>query len=582
MVLYEKQDGDAIAAFQEIWLVDFEYNGEPEVPKPVCMVALELKSRRTIRLWRTGLYAASRAPFDVGPNSLFVAYFAPAELSCFLELGWPLPARVIDLFAEHRVETNTFGAKVGNSLLDAMAIRGLGHIEVAEKERLRELILSRQSWSESEQFQILGYCESDVLALAELLPRMMPGLDLDRALLRGRYMAAVAEIVRNGIPVDHRLYRRARDNWMAIKGELIDEVDGFFGVYEGTTFKHDQFARFLTKAGITWPRLPSGACALDDETFSRMADGNPAIRTLHELRRTVARMNGAGLQVSSDGRNRCGLSPFSSVTGRNQPSNSRMIYGPARWMRQLIKPEAGTALAYVDWAAQEIGIAGGLSGDERLIQAYLTGDPYMAFAVEAGLAPHDASPRSHPRIRSVCKAIVLGLGYGMGRDALAASAGITIAHASELLEKHKRIYHRYWRFNSDSVDSAYLSHEVQSTFGWKARVGPGTKPTSLMNFPMQANGAEMMRIAAIAAVELGIRVAAPVHDAFLIESPLEELDDRLAEMRRIMAQAGEAVCGLPIRTDSVVIKAPGRFVDERGADMWDRIIGRLERVKHDG
>ena len=44
---------------------------------------------------------------------------------------------------------------------------------------------------------------------------------------------------------------------------------------------------------------------------------------------------------------------------------------------------------------------------------------------------------------------------------------------------------------------------------------------------MQANGSEMLRIVCILMMEAGIRVCAPVHDAVLIEAPLEELDDRV-------------------------------------------------------
>ena len=51
----------------------------------------------------------------------------------------------------------------------------------------------------------------------------------------------------------------------------------------------------------------------------------------------------------SDGRNRCLLSPFRSITGRNQPSNARFIFGPSCWLRSLIQPEPGRAVAYVDW-----------------------------------------------------------------------------------------------------------------------------------------------------------------------------------------------------------------------------------------
>ena len=93
--------------FRELWCVDFEFRSDPgERPWVVCMVAQELISGRQIRMWRDELLALKKAPFNTGPDVALVAYYASAELGCFLELGWPLPANVIDLFAEHRVETN--------------------------------------------------------------------------------------------------------------------------------------------------------------------------------------------------------------------------------------------------------------------------------------------------------------------------------------------------------------------------------------------------------------------------------------------------------------------------------------------
>ena len=102
------------------------------------------------------------------------------------------------------------------------------------------------------------------------------------------------------------------------------------------------------------------------------------------------------LAVGPDGRNRCLLSAFRSRTGRNQPSNSKFIFGPATWLRSLIKPEPGMALAYVDFSSQEMGIAAALSGDAALLEAYRSGDVYLSFAKQAGLAPPDAT-KATPR-----------------------------------------------------------------------------------------------------------------------------------------------------------------------------------------
>ena len=122
-----------------------------------------------------------------------LTYAAAAELSCFLELGWPLPVNVIDLFAEHRVATNGIPLPCGDGLLGALAIRGLAHIDAGEKEEMRHRIIGQTEYSNIDRVDFLAYCMSDNDALEALLPTLLP-LELPFALLRGRYGAAVARI----------------------------------------------------------------------------------------------------------------------------------------------------------------------------------------------------------------------------------------------------------------------------------------------------------------------------------------------------------------------------------------------------
>jgi DNA polymerase I len=570
--------GNVAALFSEIWVADFEYRAAPgEHPWPVCMVAEEIKTGRVIRLRRNELLALDRAPFNLGPNALFVAYFATAEFSCFLELGWQLPENVLDLYVEHRVETNGEKTVCGDGLLGALALRGLAHIDAGEKDEMRRLILDQQQWTEDEKRKILDYCQSDVTGTAALFSKMAPSIDWPRALLRGRYMKAVGRMERNGVPVDTSLHREMVTNWGELKVRLIAPVDADFDFYEGTSFRANKFADLLSARRIAWPRYPSGALKLDDDTFRDQVRRWPELQPLHELRATLSGLRLTGLEVGTDGRNRCLLSPFKAVTSRNQPSNTKFIFGPARWMRGLIRPPEGFGLAYIDFSSQEIGIAAALSSDERMAEGYLEGDSYLSFARAAGLAPHDATKQSHKQIREQCKAIVLGINYGMGPEAMAMQAGITPAEAKELLRLHRSTYRPFWRWIEDTVSSAMLTNNMTTVFGWRRRVGRDANPRSLMNFPMQANGAEMLRIAAIAATEAGIQVCAPVHDAFLIAAALERLEDDVGAMRDIMSKAGRAVTGgLDIRTDAEIVRWPGRYMDERGKAMWEKVMGLLD------
>ena len=77
--------------------------------KPLGLCAWSPASSIAVKKFSCGATNCShfgKAPFDTGPDAALVAHYSSAELGCFLELGWPLPTNVIDLFAEHRVETN--------------------------------------------------------------------------------------------------------------------------------------------------------------------------------------------------------------------------------------------------------------------------------------------------------------------------------------------------------------------------------------------------------------------------------------------------------------------------------------------
>src|SRR5215470_11849448 len=110
--------------FREIWAVDFEFIADPgENPDPVCLVGRELRSGRTVRLWRDELGPVP--PYPTGPNSLFVAYYASAEVGCHLALGWPIPERILDLFTEFRNATNGLTTPNGSGLIGALVCNGL-------------------------------------------------------------------------------------------------------------------------------------------------------------------------------------------------------------------------------------------------------------------------------------------------------------------------------------------------------------------------------------------------------------------------------------------------------------------------
>ena len=249
--------------YTQIYAIDFEFVAESGAqPVPVCMVARELISNRLIRLWQDEL--GPEPPFPVDDDTLFVAYYASAEIGCFLALGWPVPTRILDLYTEFRNATNGLPLPGGRGYLSALAEHGIASITKEQKTEDRALVMGGGPWDTDARRRILDYCQTDVDPLGALLERMLPGIrsrpnGLGQALLRGRYMAAVARMERTGVPIDVDMLHHLRTNWGRIKADLVTAIDKDFGVYEGTTFKAGLFAGYLVDNCIDWPRLDRAA-----------------------------------------------------------------------------------------------------------------------------------------------------------------------------------------------------------------------------------------------------------------------------------------------------------------------------------
>jgi hypothetical protein len=559
--------------FAQVWLFDFEFSALPgERPEPICLVAWELSSGRKLRIWQNELLGMETPPYSIGKNSLIVAYYASAEMGCHLSLNWPMPINVLDLYTEFRNSTNGLALPCGKSLLGALTWFGMDAIEAIEKDSMRQLALRGGPWANEEREALLEYCESDVVALAKLLHKMAPALDIHRALLRGRYMKAAAQIEHYGVPIDTEAFGLLQNNWELIQENLIAQIDEDYGIYEGRTFKAALFEDWLIKNNIPWPKLDSGKLDLKDDTFREMARTNPKIAPLRELRVALSQMRLSELAVGKDGRNRCLLSAFSARTSRNQPSNKQFIYGPAVWLRGLIRPDPGYSLAYIDWSQQEFGIAAALSEDKLMMEAYDSGDPYMAFAKQAGAVPQNATKETHEHIRERFKSCALAVQYGMGATSLAERIGQPIVQAKELLRIHRETYNAFWRWSDAAVDYAMLHGKLWTTFGWTIHVGENPNPRFLRNYLMQANGAEILRLACCFAIEKGICVCAPVHDALLIEAPVSELNEAVRTTQKAMSDASSIVLnGFRLRSDAKIAIYPDRYMDGRGQKMWNAV-----------
>ena len=195
---------------------------EGERPDPVCLVAEELRSGHVVRLWKDDL---QEPPYGLGEDVLFVAYNATAELLVHRALGWGDPTAVIDPYVEHLRANNGRASVHGPSLLGALATQGIGWVPAANKDTMREMIIGGGPWSADDRLAILDYCQQDVTALKHLFLTMAGEIDLDRALIRGRYLGAVAAMEWAGVPMDVYGLADVLEHRGGLRNHLIAAVD---------------------------------------------------------------------------------------------------------------------------------------------------------------------------------------------------------------------------------------------------------------------------------------------------------------------------------------------------------------------
>jgi hypothetical protein len=584
---------------EEIRPTDFEYypgpglaNGgkEGDLPTPLCLVSLEMRTGRIIRRWQDEF--GPFQPYRIDAGALFVSFMSSAEFGCHTALGWGQPACALDPYVEFRHHTNDGRIKSGDrekgfySLDGALRYFGEDGIDTARKTEMRDRIIQGPPFSADEREAILAYCEDDVRALARLVQYIVPTIrSLPHAMSRCNFMWAVAQQERRGVPIDRPLLTRVRTQWGAIQNNLVAKLDRPFGIYEITDGKphwsKQRFADYVRCNRISWPTYADGSLDERDQTFRDMEGRYPQIGPLRELRYSLSKLRLNDLSVGDDGRNRALLGPYGSKTGRNQPSNSKFIFGPAKWMRFFIAPAPGRVLIHRDYAQQEPQIAAVWSGDEALLAACEGGDVYLGIAKALGFAPEDATPETHEALRTMFKTVVLGIQYGLGPRSLATRTGISLFEACEILARLRARFCTFEEYAQNVIDHAGLRLQIGTPFGWHMKCPSGINPRTVRNFPIQSTGAEILHVASVLAERRGIRIVAPIHDAFVAEADADQEEETSAALDRVMRDASRVVLrGFELRTDVQIIRAGGRYFDKRGLEMWTavtEILARLER-----
>ena len=94
----------------------------------------------------------------------------------------------------------------------------------------------------------------------------------------------------------------------------------------------------------------------------------------------------------------------------------------------------------------------------------------------------------------------------------------------------------------------------------------------MRNFPVQSTASEVLHVACALADRRGIAIVAPIHDALLVECPVDQAEGISVALDKVMRDAARVVLrGYELPTDGKIYRPGEHFFEKRGAEMWDAI-----------
>lgn len=537
-------------------------------------------------------------------NYIFVSFNVESESSALLSLGVdPLKMKWIDLYLEYvmlsnhnnvlakgeqyvrgevkRILTwsNDKGPKnLASSLYKLCKIK----IDSEHKDKMRDLIISNPSeFTEEEKNQIMEYCLSDTVHLPKMLkalnahyktfiPREHQATLRDEIHWRAEYAVRTAIMVRHGYPVETTWLKNLTENIPVLLKECCEDINDQFP--DVKPFKWDKKSlkyKMDTKAVkkwieycphfAKWERTETKQLSLALDSWKKFYNyshdypvgnfGAQMLRYLNLSQQLRGFTDPAGAKnntfwdyVGSDGMARPYMNIYGAQSSRSQASSTSLLFLKTGWMRSLCVPPKGKAIGAIDYSSQEFLIGGLEAQDDKMIEAYASGDVYLAYGKEIGVIPKDGTKSSHGKQRDAQKPVILGwqywsTGYGLSitLNEQLGSAAYDPDSAQLLLDKLDVVYSKFANFRNNTIEKykAYKYLRLRDGFYmW----GNNPNPRSTGNMPVQGMGAVIMRKAVQLAQDAGLDVIFTLHDALYIMFDSNDLS-AMDVLKRCMHEA---------------------------------------------
>ncbi|MFM2374682.1 MAG: polymerase polymerase protein [Candidatus Parcubacteria bacterium] len=336
----------------------------------------------------------------------------------------------------------------------------------------------------------------------------------------------------------------------------------------------------LGLGGTKQKRTATGQRTTKESELEKLRGEHPIIESIlryRELQKLCSTyVDNLPHMVGDDGRVHTTFLQSGAVTGRMATTNPSLQNIPVKTeegkrIRRAFVAAPGTSILSIDYSQIELRIAAMLSGDERLIEIFKSGqDVHTAVAAQV-FRVDEKEVTSDMRRRA--KVINFGILYGMGVNALRQNLGegTSRADADAFLTAYFHTFTRLAEYLEET--KAYArKHGYTETFFGRRRHFPGIKSTipyikasaerMAINAPIQGTQADVIRIAMVRIAEElkkpewqgKVAMLLQVHDELLFEVAHKSVDDVVPVIQKIMSEVltEKDTKGVPITTEAAV------------------------------
>jgi hypothetical protein len=253
------------------------------------------------------------------------------------------------------------------------------------------------------------------------------------------------------------------------------------------------------------------------------------------------------IDMGGDFRSRPYINYLAQQSARCSVSTSAFIPALPSHFRSIIMPPKGKVIIDIDYSSQEVLLSGLYYDDPEVVDAYNSGDVYLAFGRDIGIIHDGLDNATRTIYRLACKSAVLGMSYGLGAAATRAKVETDLGPEAFAKVAHIDFHKAYWdnystmKLARRNAAQQYQSYKEALYLPYISYPMGPDNPNSLsvLNQPVQGRGASIMYYAVDQLISRGHKVVWTLHDAIAIEANIATWESDLREAMEIMRQAAE-------------------------------------------